>query len=945
MSTLRAKDFGRFFDAVHGYAPFPWQSKLAAEVCEEGAWPAALDVPTGAGKTSALDVAVFHLALEASAGKKRRAPVRIAFVVDRRLVVDGAAEHARELAAALASSTEGVVRTVADRLRLLAEQPAEPLMVARLRGGVPRESDWARTPSQPVILVSTVDQVGSRLLFRGYGVSDRMKPIHAGLLGCDSLVLLDEAHLSQPFEQTLRGLETTEKPEAAPSMRTRVVTLSATQTAARPFAISSEDRKHPVLAPRLKAAKPVELVRVNAAEADAAFSAEFAKRAIAAAREVGAPRKIAVVVNRVRRAREIWNMVSEELGAENTALLIGRSRPLDRDDKVNALLPRMRAKAPVALEGPLVVVATQCIEAGADVDFDVLLSELAPLDCLRQRFGRLNRYGRPIEAKGAVLAARDQLGSKAEDPLYLGRSAATWVLLEKYASPAAGKKKAAAIDFGLEASRRWLPEGEALLGVVAPREDAPVLLPSFVDMWAQTSPAPAVEPEPALFLHGPRSGPGEITIVWRDDLANIDVKDWGRVLDACPPSVLEGLSLPRWEVVRFLEGRARGEVSDAEAGGDLEDERESKAELAYYVYRGADQHERRVPLRALREGDVVVVHSAAGGCDEWGWNPRSTAPVVDRAEEANRRQRGVDVLRIGTERLAGALAAEQRRGPAHSQWDSQRREWADLPDGRFVQALAQHEGLPQLWNSWLREADRAQVFRDQEGVPFALRKRPTATKKAGPAAAATEDDPTSLGGGARMTLTKHSAEVRSWAGAFARQLGLSESLIRDLELAAFLHDAGKAHPLFKAYMYGGDELAALGGEALAKSGRVRLSRPRELPERARHEAASVRFALAHPALARAGDQDLVVYLVGSHHGWGRPFFPPVNWPPRGETFRANLGDGEVESIGALCVEDPADGWNDRFDALRRKYGTWGVAWLESIIRLADHRQSETGGAP
>jgi CRISPR-associated endonuclease/helicase Cas3 len=264
IAELRVEEFSDFFKEVHGVPPFPWQRRLLDRVVEKR-WPRALDIPTGAGKTAAIDVAVFHLALEAARGAERRSPVRILFVVDRRLIVDDAHRRARHIAKLLSSAEDGVLRRVADRLRLLAELDT-PLAVARLRGGMPKEPDWARTPAQPTVVVSTVDQVGSRLLFRGYGVSDSMKPVHAGLLGADALLLLDEAHLSQPFVQTARDARIfqvapwSENAAPAPS---DVVTLSATQTVEdppdrqddQPFEISDDDRAEPTLGRRLAVAK------------------------------------------------------------------------------------------------------------------------------------------------------------------------------------------------------------------------------------------------------------------------------------------------------------------------------------------------------------------------------------------------------------------------------------------------------------------------------------------------------------------------------------------------------------------------------------------------------------------------------------------------------------------------------------------------------------------
>ena len=179
--------FAAFYEAVHGYAPFPWQERLAKQVCGGKPWPRAIALPTAAGKTACIDIAVFALACGAA-----NAARRVFFVVDRRIVVDQAFRHADALAKALCAARSGILLTVADSLcdvaypgwRDLSEKEqrdVRPLDVYALRGGMYRETAWARSPLQPTVIASTVDQVGSRLLFRGYGVSDSMKPVHAAV--------------------------------------------------------------------------------------------------------------------------------------------------------------------------------------------------------------------------------------------------------------------------------------------------------------------------------------------------------------------------------------------------------------------------------------------------------------------------------------------------------------------------------------------------------------------------------------------------------------------------------------------------------------------------------------------------------------------------------------------------------------------------------------------
>jgi CRISPR-associated endonuclease/helicase Cas3 len=222
--VLEVQQFVTYFRELWSCDLFPWQHLLAVLVCN-CEWPATIDLPTASGKTACLDIAVFALAVQArNTPSERTIGPRIFYVVDRRVIADEAHHRARDLVYRLRDATPGsVLRVVADALQLLSnDDGAPPLDVAILRGGNYRDNRWARSISQPTVITSTIDQVGSRLLLRGYGLSPSARPLHAALTAHDSLLLLDEAQLSQPFAQTLdairgyRGSTWAVKPVRAP---------------------------------------------------------------------------------------------------------------------------------------------------------------------------------------------------------------------------------------------------------------------------------------------------------------------------------------------------------------------------------------------------------------------------------------------------------------------------------------------------------------------------------------------------------------------------------------------------------------------------------------------------------------------------------------------------------------------------------------------------------
>lgn len=1014
--VLTATEFPDFFEAVHGYTPFPWQTRLVQDLHSRGRWPDLLDLPTGAGKTAAIDAAVFHLALEADRGEARAAALRIAFVVDRRLVVDDAFERATKLAKALADADSAdIVRVVAARLRRLAGPRRPPLVVARLRGGAPREDAWAKTPCQPTVLCSTVDQVGSRLLFRGYGISDRMKPIHAGLLGSDALILLDEAHLSEPFRQTAKDIAALEALHGPDPRALRVALLTATPGADTldewRFGLDEADHKTPRLAARIIASKPATLV----ATTEEKRSAELADQTLKIINDFmdqGVPAPVVgVVANRIARARDAFTRLRQELaGNAEVRLVIGRARSVDRADVARALEP-IKTGVEARPVKPLVIVATQTIEAGVDIDLDGLVTDAASLDALRQRFGRLNRNGRAeLQAKAIVIADRtDRRPKKDGDPVYGEAIAKTLEALW----PSGDET----VDFGTSALNAVLQEkglaGETLLPLLAEKPDAPVLMPAYVDLWSHTAPTPACDPEPALFLHGPNREPASVQVVWRADVEDLIRKradsQLRELMMLMPPRAAEALELPLYAAKAWL-GRSAPDLADvAERGVGLEPRGASRPA---FRWRGADDDRTQViDANALRAGDLIVVPSVYGSCDQYGWNPSfqsATEDVASKAAEPYLAQRFV--VRVAPGLIRQALAAEEQ-GIDEGALNEKSRRVSDRiamalrdlgarPNSRDVGIALAPIAPKSISEEITRLLERGRglerpafpytIVSDEgayAGVVLVAARGLTLSDDQANAVessetSSTEDDESGSFTGTALSLANHSRHVERFAAAFAQRAGLPHELIADLALAGWLHDAGKADPRFQALLsasqgfFAREEAASAGHDSvLAKSPDSR-SLPGAweragLPHGWRHEALSVRLALENPRLQTAHDRSLVLWLVGTHHGLGRPFFD-FRDPVTGDDQRIQLelacvpglsdlelrnGTGPEgtgpEGLGFAIPEDPRFApsdrdiedlrgidWHTMFRDLRRRYGAWGLARLEATLRLADHRASE-----
>ena len=475
-----------------------------------------------------------------------------------------------------------------------------------------------------------------------------------------------------------------------------------------------------------------------------------------------------------------------------------------------------------------------------------------------------------------------------------------------------------------------------------------------------TNPAPYPDPHLPLYLHGDPRIASDVSIVWRADLTDADLADEERaiaIVAAMPPSPGEALQLPIAAARRFLHRRSDDGSDAPEREEDLQGAGNAGGRMAV-AWRGKDFE--IIDARDIRPGDTLVVPASYGGCDQFGVAPESAGAVVDIADRAagvyqkiKRRivrlhsavwtGRGVedDAQRPPWSTLASLISA----APASSRRIPQ---WLDEVLSALKAARSDGSGKETALEKQLAElaARKPQLvwpYRELDGgVPQGV------VVVAGTGTVESGDDDASSFTDRPQTLANHVAMVEKLALHQAHTLGLSAEIIEALRLAALHHDDGKRDQRFQQYLHSaaGHQLGT-GSVDLAKSG---ARRPRAedqrlrvavgLPSQWRHEVLSARlFAERAPQDQPRAVLDLALWLIGSHHGQGRPFFRHADpWDDiapiiGGETVPAGPGPHRLD------FDWHGDAWADVFENLKRRYGVWGIAYLEAVLRLADHRAS------
>ena len=876
-------DFEKTFHDLTGYEPFPWQREMY-HLIVKGEPPKSCQIPTGLGKTSV--IAIWLIAL---AKNPVVVPRRLVYVVNRRTVVDQSTEEAKKIRDNLRNLTE-LHRSLG---------PTE-LAISTLRGQFADDREWSADPSRPAVIVGTVDMIGSRLLFSGYGLGFKLKPLHAGFLGQDVLLIHDEAHLEPAFQELLIAIEK-EQERSNEFKRFCVMELSATsREEEEPFQLTEEERNPPEVI-RDPPTRPIEVVwrRLKAKKGIAFHEPEGDKEKVAdrvgkLARQYSDSHPGCAVLVFVNLLEDVAT-VRKTLKDEHVQFLTGTLRGLERDRMAD---PRKETGCPIFARflkpprpgadekdlwritptpGTVYLVCTSAGEVGIDITADHMVCDLTAFDRMAQRFGRVNRFGAGDANIDIVHHATPE--KKEPDPNEVAR----WTTLELLKEmPQAGERRSAS-PLSLMRLRRREDLASKFKSAFTP---PPTILPVsdiLFDAWALTTIRDELPGRPHVgpYLHGVTdSDPPETHVAWREEVEHLSqlftLKQLQELLDDYP--------IKPHELLRDRSDRVFKHIS-------VLDERHSD-KMVWVWLLDDDGTVKVLKLKDLADEDkrdrinsrTILLPPSVGGL--------SNGMLDGNAEFVEGRPYDV----------SGEWLDENDQSRRARQWENE-----EPPPGMRLDRVVE-----------VRTADGDDEAESKKWFWFV---RPNSA-----------DDDGSKTSRYAILWDHHTRDVEHEAARFADALLSDEqSLHTALVLAARFHDLGKLRRAWQRGI-GNDDYPV---KAYAKSGLLpdgSKMRPREITEYYRHEFGSLTDILDEgKEFKRQLEQqpeevrDLVLHLIAAHHGRARPHFD------LDEGFDSERPRSHADRISS---EVPR-----RFARLQRRHGRWGLAYIESLLRAADYAAS------
>lgn len=932
--TLGKTDFYAAFLALTGHAPMPWQSALYERFVGDGPdnIPASCNLPTGLGKTSVIVIWLIALATH-----PRRMPRRLVYVVNRRTVVDQTTNEVQRFFDRLQEPEKfpehaAVLRLLKENLsKLCGNQYAVPLAISTLRGQFADNREWSADPSRPAVICGTVDMIGSRLLFSGYGVGFKAKPLHAGFLGQDVLLIHDEAHLEPAFQELIKAVQT-EQGRCKEFEKFRVMELTATTRSSGDVFPNAEEcrdnESHPEVRRRITAKKKLTLHQVgDGKDAVAEKIADLAKQ------HKDSNAAVLIFVRTLDEVKKVCDRLTSKkdgVSADNVQQLTGTMRGLERDRMAKCdpvfmrFLPEKNRNPKVEpAQGAVYLVCTSAGEVGIDISADHMVCDLSTFDSMAQRLGRVNRYGDGDARIDVVhLAKLDE-----NDKLTPARQATLKLLgkLEGDVSPL----KLGTLD-GQERQAAFAPE--------------PTILPAtdiLFDAWAMTSIRKRMpgRPDVAPYLHGIADDLPQTTIAWRAELDllkdDLDPRAKLRVMFSkhrIRPH--ESLTVRSSHAIKFLK-----EITGPKVRPDLLDTR-----VALIFARNLELTTIKALIDdpgPLNADPTLVLPENFGGLDDKGMlnvtksssKKRNKADVssddaADEEMDAAAYESTLDIADVeGYERDKDAKP-RLRILIEHSE------------DGWSARAMPGGKGLPIEWeleDAYEKSTRLINQIRQKSGLQVRLIQAVKFDDEGNSIRSLVCLSPPSKQGQLtkEQPLIDHVSAVENEANRLAGVLFQNDKIINAaLRFAAKWHDEGKKADRWQRYIGGPDA----DGQLLGKSAEWR--NPRSLAGY-RHEFGSLlrilcddeaKLFFADSKWELTVDEqeqalELVLHLIAAHHGYGRPHFACLLH----DDFNA-----------AMCEQTHLDVIR-RFARLQRQYGRWGLAYLESLLRAADWTASREDG--